>query len=407
MMIMRNVMISVLGVMLMIGVCSAQTYTLEIHAAIDGFPGYCDSLLALVGSVPGAGIHDIPDGDTINLRIDTTLIEVSTGARDSCYGWSAIGSPCSTPDTCFGEGTNISFVMAENTLVVWNFKRQFTFEVTSSPPGYDSPNPPYGVNWVDGVDTITVSVDSMLSPHMCLGYTGTGSISTGYSYRFNAVIDEPSTIEWCVVMEPPGICSLLVISEHGICAPPVGGWNYIFIGSEIEAFTTPCDSSDSLLGMIYNCIGWRGTGCVPATGPTPHVPPYHICAITCSTSGTLEWLWDTVATDIDEESIFPNSFDIDVYPNPFNSAVTISVGAIHELPLQIEIFDVNGRMVETIPVNNSVGDGSPVPSSNERGDRAPTEIVWQPDESIGSGVYLIRAKMEDGQMASKRIVYLK
>ncbi len=404
---MRKMTILVLIAMSIIGVCSAQTHTLEIHAAIDGIPGYCDSLLSLVGSVPGAGIHDIPDGDTINLRIDTTLIEVSTGTRDSCYGWSAIGSPCPTPDTCYGEGTSILFVMTEDTRFVWNFKRQFTFEVDCSVPGYDSPVPCYGIHWFDKGDSITASVDMMVGDTVCLGHLGTGSVDTGPNYIWTGVIEEPSSIQWIIDVVHP-VCSLLFISEHGICAPPVGGWNYFFRGTCFEAFTTPCDSSDSALGIIYNCIGWRGTGCVPATGPTPYVPPYHICEITCTSSGTLEWLWDTVSTGIDEENMFPNSFDIDVHPNPFNSAVKIRIQGVEGSRVRVEIFDINGRCIAEMPV----GDGFPVQSSNGRGDLAPTEIVWTPDASLGSGVYLVRAhfdKLSDqgGQSVTKRVVYLK
>ena len=102
----------------------------------------------------------------------------------------------------------------------------------------------------------------------------------------------------------------------------------------------------------------------------------------------------------------PLAFEISAHPNPFNSAVTISldapVGAIHELPLQIEIFDVNGRMVYEM----TVGDACMRPAGGIH--PAPTmhEYTWQPDESLGSGVYLVRAKIGDKDI-TKRVVYLK
>jgi len=98
------------------------------------------------------------------------------------------------------------------------------------------------------------------------------------------------------------------------------------------------------------------------------------------------------------EHFTPQKLAISVSPNPFNSAVTISApeGAA------IEIFDLNGRMVD----NNPVGDGFPVPSANGRGDLAPTNVLWQPDASLGSGVYLVRAKIGDKDI-TKRVVYLK
>ena len=104
------------------------------------------------------------------------------------------------------------------------------------------------------------------------------------------------------------------------------------------------------------------------------------------------------------ESFKPQNMALDVYPNPFNSAVTISISC-HSRENgnpEIEIFDLNGRMV----YENSVGDGSPVPSANVRGDLAPTEIIWQPDATIGSGVYLVRSRIGDCE-TTKRIIYLK
>jgi hypothetical protein len=105
-----------------------------------------------------------------------------------------------------------------------------------------------------------------------------------------------------------------------------------------------------------------------------------------------------------EETPKPIAISLSAHPNPFNSAVSITVdcrGLINQTPT-IEIFDMTGRMVAVIPV----GDGSPVPSASGRGDLAPTRFVWQPDASIGSGIYLVRATVGD-ESVTKRIVYLK
>ncbi|HHS49782.1 MAG TPA: T9SS type A sorting domain-containing protein [candidate division Zixibacteria bacterium] len=110
----------------------------------------------------------------------------------------------------------------------------------------------------------------------------------------------------------------------------------------------------------------------------------------------------------------PDRFAISTYPNPFNSAVTITidgVGARHELPIQVEIYDVSGRIVENI----SVGEGPrafPLDGNSENGSaqgRSLTtrEFIWQPDENLPSGVYLVRATASGGQTAARRVVYLK
>jgi len=137
---------------------------------------------------------------------------------------------------------------------------------------------------------------------------------------------------------------------------------------------------------------------------------------------------DNIWASIDESpnTPTPSAFTISAHPNPFNSAVTITidapVGAIHELPLQIEIFDLAGRRVAQLPEGYVIPD----PDRESRGaaknldsrfhgnDRT---VVWQPNESIASGVYLVRARLDNRSLSgaeasgsgtiTKRIVYLK
>ena len=103
------------------------------------------------------------------------------------------------------------------------------------------------------------------------------------------------------------------------------------------------------------------------------------------------------------EAATPEHFEISAYPNPFNSAVSISVSchsrtsfchsresgnparAIHELPLQIEIFDINGKHITEFLKNES---------------------IWRPLESVSSGIYLIRA-INGTNSVSKRVLYIK
>jgi len=142
-------------------------------------------------------------------------------------------------------------------------------------------------------------------------------------------------------------------------------------------------------------------------------------------------------SSIGEKGRLPEDFAISAYPNPFNSAVTITVagvGATHELPLRVEIFDMNGRLVaDAEPANKPLaveaGAGRlgkdtstssvSVKSPLSKGDLG--ALIWRPDPSLGSGVYLVRACFgpstqtgckqgsgtSDGNIATKRIVYLK
>jgi len=77
----------------------------------------------------------------------------------------------------------------------------------------------------------------------------------------------------------------------------------------------------------------------------------------------------------------PESLSLLLYPNPFNSACRISAPEGAEM----EIFDINGRCI------TEFGGG---------------DQIWKPEASVGSGVYLVRAKIGDKDI-TKRVVYLK
>ncbi|MCD6502380.1 T9SS type A sorting domain-containing protein [bacterium] len=104
------------------------------------------------------------------------------------------------------------------------------------------------------------------------------------------------------------------------------------------------------------------------------------------------------------EAALPADYSLRVYPNPFNSAVRISVGA-GLAPSRIEIFDINGRMVDEISANSV---GSRHASTAGDAGVAPTvrEYIWQPDKSLGSGVFFVRVSSSDKSI-TKRVVYLK
>ena len=118
----------------------------------------------------------------------------------------------------------------------------------------------------------------------------------------------------------------------------------------------------------------------------------------------------------------PRSIEIFAYPNPFNSSVVITVSGGRGLASQtltnIEVYDIMGNVVyaPSIPRSLSprgerddatVWDGSESPSPWGEGFRMRGKYIWQPDKSIASGIYLVRATTEDGQTITKRIVYLK
>ncbi len=93
-------------------------------------------------------------------------------------------------------------------------------------------------------------------------------------------------------------------------------------------------------------------------------------------------LGEDLRLEVVEEIPRPLDMAISAWPNPFNSAVTISVPEGWE----VEIIDIKGRQVETL------GGG---------------KRTWRPKATLGSGIYLLQAKIGDGQTVTKRVVYMK
>ncbi|RKZ33350.1 hypothetical protein DRQ33_04395 [bacterium] len=82
---------------------------------------------------------------------------------------------------------------------------------------------------------------------------------------------------------------------------------------------------------------------------------------------------------------------------------------------EIEIFDIRGNVV------TPYSDGKPssfVPLDKGDRNRASTKVsggsasaqgvyIWTPNESIASGIYLVRVTTKDGLTTTKRVVYLR
>ena len=131
------------------------------------------------------------------------------------------------------------------------------------------------------------------------------------------------------------------------------------------------------------------------------------------------WPGGGTSVGADEAPATPADFAISAYPNPFNSAVTINVkfspckgGDVRRTEgVNLEIYDVNGRRVETLRPSATSGTG---PSGLEKvskevpllkGDLGGS-YIWQPAAALSSGVYLARARF-GGCVVTRRLVYLK
>jgi len=114
---------------------------------------------------------------------------------------------------------------------------------------------------------------------------------------------------------------------------------------------------------------------------------------------TYSW-WFLVSTGIDEVCL-PTDLSVDIHPNPFNSAVSITAPEGSE----VEVFDVNGRKIKTLGPSATPLEKGGMEVPLLKGDLGDS-FIWQPAPTFGSGVYLARATIGKKSI-SKRIVYLK
>ncbi len=99
-----------------------------------------------------------------------------------------------------------------------------------------------------------------------------------------------------------------------------------------------------------------------------------------------EGIWET-------EGVFgPKSFTLKAnYPNPFNPATTINFNLTAGANVNLSIYDVNGKLVETL-----------VDGYREAGDYTST---WN-GSNVASGTYLYRLTV-DGQSITRKMTLLK
>jgi len=178
--------------------------------------------------------------------------------------------------------------------------------------------------------------------------------------------------------------------------------DYLYAGMYIYDLQGYPDT-DSLVGYITGTPQWQ------------EVMGKYIYLIQGPTFGIVEFFGFDTTRQACVETPPPRAekFSISAYPNPFNSTCRIGIESGGWRVESVEIYDVNGRMVAEIippspPFTRGEEEGKSPLSKGDLGG-----LVWTPNESLGSGIYLIRARFGSRSLsgaettATKRVVYLK
>jgi len=86
-----------------------------------------------------------------------------------------------------------------------------------------------------------------------------------------------------------------------------------------------------------------------------------------------------LTTDVISFHSHPMKFDVQVFPNPFNSSVQIVAPA----DAIIFIYDLRGRLIEQL-----------------------NSQIWSPDGFVGSGLYFVTVRLKD-KILTEKVIYLK
>lgn len=121
-------------------------------------------------------------------------------------------------------------------------------------------------------------------------------------------------------------------------------------------------------------------------------------SITVPLKGTLtidpdKWiLMEDVKVNVDETvDLKPQSFDINIYPNPFNPSTTVQINVPQRMKISVNLCSITGALIKQV-MNNYYDAGK-------------YEIKLDLSE-FSSGTYFLQAEW-DGKRTSKKLVYLR
>ena len=220
-------------------------------------------------------------------------------------------------------------------------------------------------------DTITADVNMYLMTPMT---SGIGSIS-GYIYLFTytkAVGEPVPGAEILIEQEPNDVPVQCVYT----------GEDGYYEANGLE--------SGSLYSMQVQIPGYPMINTymnLPITGTDTLYEEMNFYVDTTLDGGILA---DTLQTHV--YNFTNEKFDLNAYPNPFNSNISFDFNLPNEANIRAEILNLSGEPVEDL--------------LNEKHNKGNTIVQWQPKTELTSGIYFLRVRV-DNQVLIKKIIYVK
>jgi hypothetical protein len=220
---------------------------------------------------PVAGTHTYGSGTSLTCTV--SAVETRDFTRYTCTGWSGTGSVPSS-----GTGTNTGrFILTEDSSITWNWSTEYFLDTTI-----------VGSGTVSGGDTwYADGQTAVASAQPAIGYRfshWTGDLPPGAENPLLVTMDRPRAITaHFEISEYP----LDVLSAHGMADPPVG--THLFgAGEGVVCRVTNGVVYEGVQATQYVCVGWAGSGSVPASGTNTNTS-----AFVMTEPSSVMWLWAT------------------------------------------------------------------------------------------------------------------
>jgi hypothetical protein len=219
-------------------------------------------------TVPPEGTNSYSYGLTVSCSVTNSPV-IDGSNRYVCTGWTGSGSVAA------GSGTNMQFVLTNDSTLAWLWETQYWLAVTNTSGGYVA----YTSGWVDSTQSVTVTAVADAHRHFS-GWQGATNACIINGEEITIPMNQPRSI---IAMFAWDLNFLEVSSLYGDPVPGVGT-NYYDYGTAIPCAVTNSPVQDN--DVRYVCLGWTGWGSVwPGSGTNTQI-------ILTNNSGIV-WQWKT------------------------------------------------------------------------------------------------------------------
>jgi len=223
------------------------------------------------GAVPAAGTNTFTYGTNLTCLVTNSPV-ILTDTQYVSVGWQGEGSvPASGATTNTG-----TFEITNDSHIVWLWQTNYWLDTSVSGSG----SVDVADEWVASGSNVVITASADDHYHF-VSWSGDTNGCTINDTQITAPMNQPRQITANFEID---MHELVVASPHGNPLPPVGTNEYPY-GTNLTC-TLP-DSPVTQGTTQYVCIGWSGTGSVPAGGADTNI------AITLTNDSSIAWNWKT------------------------------------------------------------------------------------------------------------------